>query len=364
MSHVIGKRSGIAGDTTAAGKPATSVRKPATSTRKPPRTPAQRLASRRNGAQSRGPTSPAGKRRSSANAIRHGLLARVHLLPGESNPEAIAASELLPGLIAQYRPESQVDVLLVELLASDFAYLRCAKELHQVAMDPHHFNERLATSESGAERTDPHRLQQWAAAMRTAAQEYKAEGLHPELYPDDAREVAEWIWPVFAVLDGIPYYPEDVTACPLYLSFAEAKAGADVAAQAPVKPEAKRTDETVQMEPPCPQVDGLLAVGLNLRSVEDLQQVLSGRRPGRLDKDELDRLLTIGTEIMDQRYDSARRWEGDLERKRYQKRSRQTTAVSQAERYTRYENDFYRRIMKTLKTLDERVKPRAAGTRR
>ena len=41
-----------------------------------PRTPAQREQSRRNGARSRGPVTAEGKRRSSRNSLKHGLLAR------------------------------------------------------------------------------------------------------------------------------------------------------------------------------------------------------------------------------------------------------------------------------------------------
>ena len=40
-------------------------------------------ASQLNGARSRGPKTPAGKNRSSLNAIRHGLLARCTVLEGE-----------------------------------------------------------------------------------------------------------------------------------------------------------------------------------------------------------------------------------------------------------------------------------------
>jgi hypothetical protein len=48
------------------------------------RTPAQQAASRANGARSRGPKTAAGKRRSSRNALRHGLLARATVLQRES----------------------------------------------------------------------------------------------------------------------------------------------------------------------------------------------------------------------------------------------------------------------------------------
>jgi len=48
------------------------------------RTPAQAAASRRNGARSRGPRTPAGKARAARNALRHGLRARrLVLIEGE-----------------------------------------------------------------------------------------------------------------------------------------------------------------------------------------------------------------------------------------------------------------------------------------
>src|SRR6185312_3730451 len=62
---------------------------PANTTGHPPMATAAERAeiSRRNGSRSKGPTSPEGKRRSSLNALKHGMTAQTTVLPGESPEE-------------------------------------------------------------------------------------------------------------------------------------------------------------------------------------------------------------------------------------------------------------------------------------
>lgn len=63
---------------------------------------------------SRGPRTPAGKRRSSQNAIRHGVFSRVILLYSESRQEYYA---MLEGLREVFQPKGKLEEILVEKLA-------------------------------------------------------------------------------------------------------------------------------------------------------------------------------------------------------------------------------------------------------
>ncbi len=72
-------------------------------------------ASRRNGANSRGPKTPAGKARSSRNATRHGLLSKILVLDIESQ-------EIFDGyfksLIKRYQPTDEFELGIVEEMAA------------------------------------------------------------------------------------------------------------------------------------------------------------------------------------------------------------------------------------------------------
>jgi hypothetical protein len=75
-----------------------------------------RAASARiNGSKSRGPITESGRRISSQNRIRHGLLARTIVLKGESYNRF---STLLNGLRAQLLPEGPVESALVNTMAA------------------------------------------------------------------------------------------------------------------------------------------------------------------------------------------------------------------------------------------------------
>ncbi len=71
-------------------------------------------ASQLNGARSRGPVTPAGRQKSSANSARHHLLSKTILLENE-RPEAFA--DLLAGLTSEFNPQTETQRALVENMA-------------------------------------------------------------------------------------------------------------------------------------------------------------------------------------------------------------------------------------------------------
>jgi hypothetical protein len=83
-----------------------------------PRSPAQIEASRRNGARSKGPVTPEGKRRSSANALKHGLDALHHLVLADEDPHELEG--LTGRFLAELGPESELEARLVRRLAVAF----------------------------------------------------------------------------------------------------------------------------------------------------------------------------------------------------------------------------------------------------
>src|SRR4051812_45886269 len=78
------------------------------------RTEAQKLASRLNGAKSRGPKTPEGKAAASRNAMKHGLYSSTVVLTCEKQEEFQAAFE---AYTEEWQPESLTELDLVTSLA-------------------------------------------------------------------------------------------------------------------------------------------------------------------------------------------------------------------------------------------------------
>ena len=90
------------------------------------------LASRANGAHSRGPRTPRGKARSSQNAIHHGLLAKCVVLNGESDE---GFQLLLSHHLARFAPADDVDRGFVDEMAAASWRLRRAWALETRLFD-------------------------------------------------------------------------------------------------------------------------------------------------------------------------------------------------------------------------------------
>lgn len=71
-------------------------------------------ANRQNAAKSTGPKSPIGKRRSSTNALKHGILSKDLVLATEENADF---QQLLKGLVDAHQPDGATEIILVEKMA-------------------------------------------------------------------------------------------------------------------------------------------------------------------------------------------------------------------------------------------------------
>jgi len=74
-------------------------------------TEAQIKANQQNAQKSTGPTSIEGKKRSSMNAVTHGILSSVKALPGE---DQAVLDHLREGVLATYRPQDTMEQFLVD----------------------------------------------------------------------------------------------------------------------------------------------------------------------------------------------------------------------------------------------------------
>ena len=108
------------------------------------------LSSRANGAKSRGPVTPEGKRISARNAVRHGLLAETVLLSNESR-ESFAA--LLAAYTEKFQPRDEVEADLVEEMVVAKWRQRRLWSMEAAALD-HRMDKKRGEVDKEMEKTD------------------------------------------------------------------------------------------------------------------------------------------------------------------------------------------------------------------
>src|ERR1700678_2582366 len=98
-------------------------------------------SSKATGALSKGPSTPAGKRNSSQNAIRHGLCAKCIVVEGESRENFLI---LLQQHVDRFRPAGEVEFGMIEEMCASYWRQRRAWSL-ETAM----FNKQMALQPDG-----------------------------------------------------------------------------------------------------------------------------------------------------------------------------------------------------------------------
>ena len=105
-------------------------------------TPLKSATARLNGAKSRGPATPAGKARSSQNALKHGLHSKRILLPTESAEEF---ATFRAALFTQFQPATPLEADLVEILAATLWCLRRIPAVEASLLRAHSFEDLVST---------------------------------------------------------------------------------------------------------------------------------------------------------------------------------------------------------------------------
>jgi hypothetical protein len=100
------------------------------------RTPAQREASRKNGARSRGPKTNEGKARSSANAFKHGALAKKITPPCDVRADEQMFQKARRSLIHDLQPQTFSQHAAVDSLAHDYVVLARARAMVEAVFKP------------------------------------------------------------------------------------------------------------------------------------------------------------------------------------------------------------------------------------
>ncbi|MCU1238951.1 MAG: hypothetical protein JWP63_6918 [Candidatus Solibacter sp.] len=124
----------------------------------------KKVAARINGARSRGPVTPEGKAHSSRNALRHGLLANVIVLPNE---DPAVFEDLFYVLVGSFNPASEAEMSMIEELAATTWRVRRACAMEKTIL------------EAGiADRPELSPMEQTTAAFRDAANRDDLNRLH------------------------------------------------------------------------------------------------------------------------------------------------------------------------------------------
>jgi hypothetical protein len=140
-------------------------------------------ANRRNAKKSTGPRTPVGKRRSRLNAIKHGLCARIPVLPGE-DPDAFRRH--VDGFSEALQPRDAVEIFLAEQAA--FAAWRAQRADRAEAA---HLAAILRAARIGTEsgrREEVAALGRWLLATQSRQKQDAAKSLLPFL--DGDRQLA------------------------------------------------------------------------------------------------------------------------------------------------------------------------------
>src|SRR6478736_10453613 len=91
-------------------------------------------ANRRNAQKSTGPKTVDGKAKAKFNALKHGMTAKVAVLPHE---DKLSYEELRQATIDSYQPANGTELMLAELVAVNYWRLLRARRVETAALDLH-----------------------------------------------------------------------------------------------------------------------------------------------------------------------------------------------------------------------------------
>ncbi len=128
--------------------------------------PAQYAANRLNAEKSTGPTTPAGKARSSLNALRHGLTARVVVLPSEDMAAYQAFSR---EIVDSLRPQTPVERQFAQTVADNQWRINRIRSIEDGMLAEAHFD---AAGGFDAGHPDLHSAMATARAFREHSQDF------------------------------------------------------------------------------------------------------------------------------------------------------------------------------------------------